>query len=85
MMKTPRKTTSPELAVRYAVSRLKDAEIDLLVAIRTGKHRRQSRLLAVLVLVREARTLLSGTAAGNKSREKTKRAHLPTGPGARFV
>ena len=84
-MNAPRKGISPELAVRYAVSHLKDAEVDLRVAVRTGKHRRNSRLLAALVLMREVRAMLSNTTKENKSHRRTKMSHLPSAPGARFL
>jgi hypothetical protein len=84
-MNAPRKGISPEVAVRNTVSHLKDAEVDLLVAVRSGPHRRNSVLLAALVLVREALATLSGTAMENKSRRRTKTSHLPATPGARFV
>jgi len=84
-MNALRKGISAELAVRYAVSHLKDAEVDLLVAVRTGKHRRNSRLLAALVLMREVRAMLSSTVTENKSHRRTKRSHLPSAPGARFL
>ena len=84
-MSAPRKGISPELAVRYAVSHLKDAEVDLLVAVRTGRHRRNSRLLVALVLTREVLAMLSDTAAEKKSRRRTKTSHLPSAPAGRFL
>jgi hypothetical protein len=85
MMSIPRKGTSANLAVRYAVNRLKDAELNLLVAMRTGKHRRNSRLLAALDLTREAFAMLSGTGTENKSRRRSKAPRLPAAPGAGFL
>jgi hypothetical protein len=81
----PRKGLSPDLAVRYAVRHLQDAEVDLLVAVRTGRHRRNSVLLAALVLTREALAMLSKTATHHTSRRKAKTPHLPSAPGARFL
>jgi hypothetical protein len=81
----PRKGISPNLAVRYAVRHLKDAEVDLLVAVRTGRHRRNSVLLAALVLMREALAMLSKTATDHTSHRKAKTPHLPSTPGARFL
>ena len=84
-MKAPRRGISPKLAVRHAVSHLKDAEVDLLVAVRTGRHRRNSRLVAALALMREALVMLSDTATENRSRHGTKSSHLLSAPGARLV
>jgi hypothetical protein len=84
-MNAPRKGTSQEVAVRNVVSRLKDAEVNLLVAIRSGKNRRHSVLLVALVLVREALAALSGRAKENKLRRRAKTPHLPPAPGARFL
>ncbi len=80
-----RKGLSPNLAVRYAVRHLKDAEVDLLVAIRTGRHRRNSLLLAALVLMREAIAMLSRTATDHKSRRKANDPRFPPTPGARLL
>ncbi len=84
-MNAPRKRISREVAVRNAVSRLKDAEVDLLVAIRSGKNRRRSVLLVALVLVREALAALSGAAKENKLRRRVKTSQMPSAPGARFL
>jgi hypothetical protein len=84
-MSALRKGASAKLAVRYAVTRLKDAELNLLVAMRTGKHRRNSRLLAALVLTREAVAMLSGTATENKPRRWSETSHSPAAPSAKFL
>jgi hypothetical protein len=80
-----RKGISPTLAVQYAVSHLRDAEVDLLVAVRTGRYRRNTLLLAALVLIREALVMLSGPATYHKSRRQPKKPHVRTAPGARFL
>jgi hypothetical protein len=80
-----RKGISPNLAVRYAVGHLKDAEVDLLVAVRAGRQRGNSVLLAALVLLQEALAMLSRTATDHKSRRKAKTPHFPSTPGARFL
>jgi hypothetical protein len=80
-----RKGISPNLAVQYAVRHLKDAEVDLLVAVRTGRHRRNSLLLVALVLMREAIAILSRTATDHKSRRKTNNPRFTSTPGARFL
>jgi hypothetical protein len=84
-MNTPRKGASANHAVRYAVTRLKDAELDLLIAMRTGNYRRNSRLLAALLLTREAVAMGSGTATENKPCHSSKMYHSPAVPGARFL
>jgi hypothetical protein len=79
----PRKGISSNLAVRYAVYHLKDAEVDLLVAVRAGRQRSNSVLLVALVLLREALAMLSRT--DHKSRQKAKAPRFPSTPGARFL
>jgi hypothetical protein len=84
-MNAPREGLSPDLAVQNAVRHLKDAEVDLLVAVRTGKHPHIAFLVAALALLQEALVMLARTVTDDKSSRKTKKARKSSTPGARFV
>jgi hypothetical protein len=73
-MNALRKGPSQNLAIQHAISRLKDAEINLLVAVRTRRHPQNALLVASLALIREALATVSKASRHNMSRGKTKRA-----------
>jgi hypothetical protein len=84
-MNALRKGPSPNLAIQHAISRLKDAEVNLLVAVRTRRHPHNALLLASLALLREALATVSRAPRHNKSRGRTKRTSGSSQQGARLL
>jgi len=84
-MRAPRNGRSPNLAIQHGISCLKDAEINLLVAVRTRRHPHNALLLASLALLREVLATVCRTSRQNKSRARTKRTYSSSQQGARLL
>ena len=84
-MSALRKGPSPNLAIQHAISCLKDAEINLLVAVRTRRHPHNALLLASLALLGEALAMVSRASRQNKPRGRTKGSYSSSQQGARLL